>query len=92
MRCSMVIIHEHRELMIKYPIGKIDIDFDPLEMAKKMRIEILNFSGSHAMLLGQLPLHHKDPFDRMIISQALLDGLPLMSDDAKFLKYDCNIF
>lgn len=80
------------ELMIKHSIGKIHIDFDPLEMAKKMRIEILNFSGPHAILLGQLPLHHKDPFDRMIISQSLLDGLPLMSDDAKFLRYDCNIF
>ena len=79
------------ELMIKHSIGKIHIDFDPLEMAKKMRIEILNFSGVEAMMLAQLPLHHKDPFDRMIIAQSIVNKLHLMSDDPKFLKYDCKV-
>ena len=79
------------ELMIKHSIGKILIEFDPLEMAKKMRIEMLNFSGVHAMLLGQLPLHHKDPFDRMIIAQSIVNKLYLMSDDPKFLEYDCKV-
>lgn len=79
------------ELMIKHAIGKIHIDFEPLEMARKMRIEILNFSGDHAMLLGQLPFHHKDPFDRMIIAQSIVNRLPLMSDDPKFPAYNCKI-
>ncbi len=79
------------ELMIKHSIRKIHIDFDPLEIAKKMRIEVLNFSGAHAMLLGQLPLHHKDPFDRMIIAQSIVNRLHLMSDDPKFLEYDCKV-
>jgi PIN domain nuclease of toxin-antitoxin system len=43
------------------------------------------------MTLAQLPLFHKDPFDRMIIAQALSDRLNLMSDDSKFLHYDCPI-
>ena len=79
------------ELMIKHSIGKIHIDFDPLEMAKKMRIEMLDFSGIDAMMLGQLPLHHKDPFDRMIIAQSIVNGFSLMSDDPKFLEYDCKV-
>ena len=79
------------ELMIKHSIGKIHIDFDPLEMAKKLRIEMLNFSGIDAMMLGQLPLHHKDPFDRMIIAQSIVNGFSLMSDDPKFLEYDCKV-
>ena len=79
------------ELMIKHSIGKIHIDFDPLEMAKKMRIEMLDFSGIDAMMLGQLPLHHKDPFDRMIIAQSIGNGFSLMSDDPKFLEYDCKV-
>lgn len=78
------------ELMIKHSIGKIDIKFNPLEMAQKMRLEILNFSGPEAMLLGKLPLHHKDPFDRMLIAQALVNRFSLMSDDSKFLPYDCK--
>ncbi|MCP4578623.1 MAG: type II toxin-antitoxin system VapC family toxin [Deltaproteobacteria bacterium] len=79
------------ELMIKHSIGKIRIDFDPLEMAKKMRIEMLNFSGVDAMMLAQLPFHHKDPFDRMIIAQSIVNGVSLMSDDSKFLEYDCKV-
>ena len=79
------------ELMIKHTIGKIHVEFDPLEMAKEMRIEILSFSGDHAMLLGKMPLHHKDPFDRMIIAQAIVNRLPLMSDDPKFPAYNCKI-
>jgi len=79
------------ELMIKHSIGKIHIDFDPMQMAQKMRVEILDFSGTHATLLGQLPLHHRDPFDRMIIAQSLSNGLPLMSDDHKFPEYDCKV-
>jgi PIN domain nuclease of toxin-antitoxin system len=79
------------ELMIKHAIGEIQVEFDPLEMAKEMRLEILSFSGDHAMLLGKMPLHHKDPFDRMIIAQAFVNRLPLMSDDPKFQAYDCKI-
>jgi PIN domain nuclease of toxin-antitoxin system len=79
------------ELKIKHSIGKIHIEFDPLEMAKQMRIEILSFSGDHAMLLGKMPFHHKDPFDRMIIAQAIVNKLPLMSDDPKFTPYSCKI-
>ena len=79
------------ELVIKSSIGKICIEFDPLEMAREMRIDILDFSGVHAMTLAQLPLHHKDPFDRMIIAQAISHKLLLMSDDSKFLHYDCPL-
>ena len=79
------------ELMIKSSIGKIRIEFDPIEMAEKMRLVILDFSGTHAMALGDLPLFHKDPFDRMIIVQAICDKLTLVSDDTKFLNYDCKL-
>jgi PIN domain nuclease of toxin-antitoxin system len=79
------------ELMIKSSIGKIKIEFDPLEMMKKMQIDVLDFSGIHAVALGKLPFHHKDPFDRMIIVQALVNKVALMSDDSKFLKYNCKI-
>jgi PIN domain nuclease of toxin-antitoxin system len=79
------------ELMIKSSIGKINIEFDPLEMAEKMQVDILDFSGLHAIALGKLPPHHKDPFDRMIIAQAYTDKLVLMSDDYKFSQYNIKI-
>jgi len=79
------------ELMIKHSIGKIDIDFDLLEMAQKTGVQIISFSGEDAMVLGRLPFHHRDPFDRMIIAQSLAHGLPLMSDDPKFREYECKL-
>jgi PIN domain nuclease of toxin-antitoxin system len=79
------------ELMIKHSTGKIEIKFDPVEMADKMGIEILSFSGEEAMVLRDLPFHHRDPFDRMLIAQCMTNKLALMSDDSKFSKYDCKI-
>ncbi|MEO1889723.1 MAG: type II toxin-antitoxin system VapC family toxin [Cycloclasticus sp.] len=79
------------ELMIKASVGKLEINFNPVEMAGKMDVQILNFSGNDALPLKELPFHHKDPFDRMIISQALTNKLKLMSDDGKFLHYGCNL-
>jgi PIN domain nuclease of toxin-antitoxin system len=79
------------EMMIKSLAGKITIDFDPLEMAEQTQVELLDFSGRDAMIMVRLPLHHKDPFDRMIIAQAISNGFSLMSDDAKFKEYGCKL-
>ncbi len=79
------------ELMIKSSIGKINIKFDPLEMAEKMHVDVLSFSGTHAITLGKLPLHHKDPFNSMIIAQALTNKLVLISDDSKFSQYNIKL-
>ena len=79
------------ELFIKQAIGKIQVDFDPLVMAERTGVEVLRFSGPDAMQLGRLPMHHRDPFDRMIIAQALANRMHLMSDDSKFVPYDCPL-
>lgn len=79
------------ELMIKQSIGKIEIHFDPIEMAEKTGLELLDFSATDAVMLGKLPFYHKDPFDRMLIAQALMRKLNLMTDDAKFLPYGCKM-
>lgn len=79
------------EMMIKHSIGKININFNAVEMASAMSVEILNFAGQEAMLLGQLPFHHRDPLDRMIIAQSLVHGIPVMTDDPKFHFYDCKV-
>lgn len=79
------------ELMIKKSIGKIEIDFNPVEMAKNIGLEMLSFSGDDAVTLGGLPFHHKDPFDRMLIAQAITNDLAIMTNDSKFLKYKCKV-
>jgi len=79
------------ELMIKHAIGKIRIEFDPLEMAQETGLKVLSFSGKDAMALKNLPMHHKDPFDRMLIAQSQRNKLALMTDDSKFLPYACKL-
>ena len=60
-------------------------------MAKKSRFELLDFLAEDALALKELPFHHKDPFDRMLISQALNRKYGLMTDDAKTGKYGCRL-
>ncbi len=79
------------EIMIKHSIGKLNFNFDALYLAKQMGVEILSFKGTDAIYLRVLPLHHKDPFDRMIIAQALANDYFIMTVDNKFSIYDCKL-
>ena len=77
--------------MLKASIGKIEIDFNPVEMADNSGFELLDFTGRDAILLKDLPLHHKDPFDRMLIAQSIANKFYIMSDDIKFSQYECQL-
>ena len=79
------------ELMIKSSIGKLDIDFDVIEMIRQSGFEQLDFTAADALKLKEMPFHHKDPFDRMLIAQAQENNFFLMSDDSKFSMYDCKL-
>lgn len=54
-------------------------------------IQILPVHLSHALHLENLPPHHKDPFDRLLISQAIVENMILVSADANFAKYQVNL-
>jgi PIN domain nuclease of toxin-antitoxin system len=79
------------ELMIKASIGKIKIDFDPVAVAKESGFTLLDFSAEAALLLKDLPLHHKDPFDRMLVAQSIASRYPIMTEDYKIMQYDCRV-
>ena len=79
------------ELMIKSSIGKLNIDFNPKEMAVKSGCELLDFTSDDALLLKDMPFHHKDPFDRMLIAQANSNDYYIMSNDLKFKNYNCRL-
>ncbi len=79
------------ELMIKSSLGKLQINFDPVEIAEQSGFELLDFSAQDAMHLKHMPFHHKDPFDRMLIAQSNARGFPLMTEDRKFSHYDCKL-
>lgn len=77
--------------MIKSTVGKLDVNFDVIKMAKKSGIELLDFKSEDAVLLKELPLHHKDPFDRVLICQSKRNKMKLMTDDKKIQLYDCKL-
>ena len=56
-----------------------------------MSIEVLEFDAKSAVLLKDLPFYHKDPFDRMIIAQAITNNLKILTYDEKFKFYNCEI-
>ena len=79
------------ELMIKASIGKLVVNFDPIAIAKVSGFELLDFSAEDALALKDLPFHHRDPFDRMLVSQAVNRKYALMTDDGKLSQYDCRL-
>lgn len=79
------------ELMIKTSIGKLRIEFDPVAKAKESGFALLDFKAEAALLLKDMPFHHKDPFDRMLIAQSIACNYPIMTEDSKIMRYDCRI-
>jgi len=79
------------ELTIKASLGKLPLPFSPVEMIERSGFEMLDFSGNDALVLQDMPFHHRDPFDRMLIAQALAHDFHLMSRDEKFTAYACKL-
>ena len=79
------------EITIKASIGKLNINFNPIEMVEKLGFQLLDFKAQDALLLQNMPFHHKDPFDRMLICQSIENDFFIMSDDQKFQLYDCKL-
>jgi PIN domain nuclease of toxin-antitoxin system len=79
------------ELMIKASLEKLRIDFNPVAMAKESGFALLDFSAEAALLLKDMPFHHKDPFDRMLIAQSITDSYPIMTEDPKIALYNCRV-
>jgi PIN domain nuclease of toxin-antitoxin system len=82
------------EIAIKANLGKLAFvrpleQFIPEQLALNY-IRLLDISMSHILRVGTLSLHHRDPFDRMIIAQSLVENLPVLSNDEAFDAYGVN--
>ncbi|HXM50708.1 MAG TPA: type II toxin-antitoxin system VapC family toxin [Pyrinomonadaceae bacterium] len=79
------------EIAIKTSLGKLTLSapFDELIPAQLMLngIDVLNIKVDHLSTLTSLPFHHRDPFDRLIIAQAIVEKLPVISLDGVFDTY-----
>jgi PIN domain nuclease of toxin-antitoxin system len=82
------------EIAIKISLDKLEL-WKPLpdlfrELAAN-RIELLGIQPQHLFTLTDLPFHHRDPFDRLIIVQAMVEDMPVLSADPKFREYPVQI-
>ena len=76
------------EASIKRRLGKLTIDGDLVESVRADGFDELAISSEHADLAGSLPMHHRDPFDRMLIAQAMSDDLTIVTRDPAFAPYE----
>jgi len=79
------------EIAIKQAVGKLRLDIPMLEFVHGLTSKgILSMALhiEHAVAMGALPLHHRDPFDRALIAQAKVEGLTLVTADPRILRYD----
>ena len=83
------------EIEIKRQSGKLELRLPLHELIAKERttngLMLLPIEYEHALAIGNLPLHHKDPFDRLLLAQAIVVDLPLLSVDSKLSQYDVRL-
>ena len=79
------------EIAIKYQLGRIGLPDSPdlyiPNRAAVFELAMMEIRTPHALFAGGLPLHHKDPFDRMLVAQAKIEGLTVMTPDVAFAPY-----
>lgn len=75
------------EIEIKVASGKLDIEVELLDEVIKAGFPMLAILAEHAVAAARLPLHHRDPFDRMLIAQAQVEGLTIVTRDPRFEPY-----
>ncbi|WP_201324474.1 type II toxin-antitoxin system VapC family toxin [Pseudanabaena sp. lw0831] len=83
------------EMQIKIQLGKLTLR-DDLELMLKIQqernnISLISVTLSHILELRTLPLHHKDPFDRILIAQSKVENATLISRDSVFKSYECSV-
>lgn len=76
------------EIAIKKSLGKLAIDGDVRQHLKEQWFRELPIDGRHAAEVENLPWHHRDPFDRMLVAQARCEGLTLLTGDRQLAGYD----
>ena len=79
------------EISIKKSIGKLKAPDNLLEELLSHRFSLLDINAEHAQLAGELPLIHKDPFDRILVAQAKIEKLTLISADSQFAEYEVKL-
>jgi PIN domain nuclease of toxin-antitoxin system len=79
------------EIAIKAALGKLEAPEDLPRRVEELGFEPLPIDVEHAWAVRRLPYHHRDPFDRLLIAQAQVEGLSVLTADPAFGAYDVKV-
>lgn len=83
------------EIQIKYNRGKLPLAIPPQDFIaqaiEKFGLAYLRIEDAHLWAKGKLPLLHRDPFDRLLIAQAIHEGLPIVTPDPQITRYPVRV-
>jgi len=79
------------ELAIKQNLGKFDPDFRLEKILLRYGIPELSVTSKYAATIRTLPLIHRDPFDRMLVAQAMVEGMTLVTGDGRLSRYPVSV-
>jgi PIN domain nuclease of toxin-antitoxin system len=79
------------EMTIKASLGKLTLPENPAPLLREEGFSLLLVSAEHAWAVHELPAHHKDPFDRLLIAQAIKENLQIITRDKQFCLYQVRI-
>lgn len=88
---NYVSIASFREIAIKISLGKLELKTPFVEFQNQIRLnsfQILPVSFEDTLTVSTLPFHHRDPFDRILIAQAVNNNLQILTKDAAFKNYN----
>ena len=79
------------EIRIKEALGKLEIPQNFKKVLESQPFEMLDITVEHAHAVRALPVHHRDPFDRMLVAQAKVEGFTLVTHDVRLKKYKVSL-
>lgn len=79
------------EMAIKKALGRLDFPGNLAEVLRDDHIDVLPVRLTHALAVSDLPAHHSDPFDRIQVAQARVEGLTLVTRDERIARYDVDV-
>jgi PIN domain nuclease of toxin-antitoxin system len=79
------------EIGVKAAIGKLEVPGDVQAHVLGAGLRVLGLSPEHGLAVAHLPLHHRDPFDRLLVVQAQHEGLTLVTADERLRAYDVAV-
>ena len=83
------------EIAIKHALTRSDMPLSAaqaIQWAEDCGFDLLPLELPHLLTLEQLPLHHRDPFDRLLVAQSIRESLTLLSADGAFVAYGCPLW